>query len=144
MEGREAAAVQAVGVSGMVPAVVCLDADGEPVRPSIQQNDARAFGEVRWFAERFDEDRLFADTGATWNQQLVAPKLLWLARNEPETWIHAERIVGSYEYITERLGAEPYTECNWAIESGLWNVQEEAWLEPVLAAAGVVRAGCVR
>lgn len=137
MEGREASAVRAVGVSGMVPAVVCLDAHGEPVRPSIQQNDVRAYEEVRWFAERFDEDRLFADTGATWNQQLVAPKLLWLARNEPAAWARAERIVGSYEYITERLGAEPYTECNWALESGLWNVQEEAWLEPVLAAAGI-------
>jgi xylulokinase len=136
LSGRDPALVQAVGVSGMVPAVVGLDRSGVPVRPSIQQNDARAHEEVRWFAERFDEDRLFADTGATWNQQLVAPKLLWLHRHEGAEWVNVERIVGSYEYVTEKLGAEPYTECNWALESGLWNVRERSWSGPILEAAG--------
>ncbi len=136
LDGREASAVRAVGVSGMVPAVIGLDERDRPVRPSIQQNDARAHDEVRWFAERFDEDALFARTGATWNQQLVAPKLLWLRRHEPETWSKVRRVTGSYEYITERLGAEPYTESNWAIESGLWDVAGGSWLEEILDAAG--------
>lgn len=130
------AGIRAVGVSGMVPAVIGLDAHGRPVRPSIQQNDARAHEEVRWFADRFDEDELFAATGATWNQQLVAPKLLWLSRHESDAWARVERVTGSYEFITERLGADPYTECNWAIESGLWDVRRESWLEPILEAAG--------
>ena len=42
----------AVGVSGMVPCVVLLDAEGRPLRRSIQQNDARAsveIGELRLY-----------------------------------------------------------------------------------------------
>lgn len=140
LEGRAAAEVRMVGVSGMVPAVIGLDAEGSPVRPSIQQNDGRAHAEVAWFAERFDEDDLFASTGATWNQQVVAPKLLWLARHEPQSWADVVRITGSYEFITERLGAEPYTEMNWAIESGLWDVRAERWLEPILEGAGATSA----
>jgi len=58
---------KAVGVSGMVPALVVLDAAGRPLRLSIQQNDARAVDEIRWFRERFPEDELFSRTGATWN-----------------------------------------------------------------------------
>ena len=34
--------IMAIGVSGMVPAMVLLDANGQPVRASIQQNDARS------------------------------------------------------------------------------------------------------
>src|SRR5215216_7290401 len=38
--------VAAVGVSGMVPTLICLDEEGGPLRPSIQQNDARASREI--------------------------------------------------------------------------------------------------
>lgn len=129
--------VEAVGVSGMVPAVVLLDEDGRPVRPSIQQNDARASEEVAWFAQRFDEDELFSKTGATWNQQLVAPKLRWVQHHEPAAWARVARITGSYEYVTERLGADPYVESNWALESGLWSAVERRWLGDVMDAAGI-------
>src|ERR1700675_70957 len=39
--GIDAAEISAIGVTGMLPAVVLLDADGALLRPSIQQSDAR-------------------------------------------------------------------------------------------------------
>jgi len=33
--------VRGIGVAGMVPALICLDEAGRPLRPSTQQNDAR-------------------------------------------------------------------------------------------------------
>ncbi|MDR7422510.1 MAG: FGGY family carbohydrate kinase [Armatimonadota bacterium] len=131
---RDASGVRALGVSGMVPTLLLLDAAGAPIRRSIQQNDARAVDEIRFFKEQFSEDELFRCTGATWNQQVIPPKLLWLRRNEPESWRRMSRLCGSYEYLTGRLtGAPAYAEANWALESGMWNVLEEAWLKPVLA-----------
>ena len=44
--GRAGGDVRGIGVSGMAPALVCLDEAGRPLRPSIQQNDARAADEV--------------------------------------------------------------------------------------------------
>ncbi|MDR7518753.1 MAG: FGGY family carbohydrate kinase [Armatimonadota bacterium] len=129
---RNASGVKALGVSGMVPALLLLDAAGAPVRRSIQQNDARAVDEIRFFKEHFSEDELFRCTGATWNQQVIPPKLLWLRRNEPESWRRVRRLCGSYEYVTGRLTGAAYTEANWALESGMWDVLEEAWLKPVL------------
>jgi len=140
LDGRDARSVRAVGVAGMVPAIVGLDEHGRPVRPSIQQNDARATEEIDWFASRFDEDELFARTGATWNQQLVAPKLRWLRRHESAEWGRAVRVTGSYEFVTGLLGAEPYTESNWALESGMWDVEAGRWLEPVLELTGADEA----
>src|SRR3990170_5010287 len=47
--GRDAGDVAAVGVSGMVPTIVLLDAADRVLRPSIQQNDARAIDEIGFF-----------------------------------------------------------------------------------------------
>ncbi len=131
------AGVAAVAVSGMVPALVLLDDEGRVLRPAIQQNDARHAEEIAWFKARFPEDELFAHTGATWNQQVIPPKLLWIKRHEPEVFRRIRRIAGSYEYVTGRLGGPVYLEANWALESALWSEKERRWLGEVLALVGL-------
>jgi xylulokinase len=121
--------IAALGVAGMVPALILVDAEGAPVRPSIQQNDARATDEIRWLREHYPEDELFRRTGATWNQQVVPPKILWLKRHEPQRWARAVRVTGSYEYVTWRMTGVPYVEANWALESGLWDPRKGEWIE---------------
>ncbi len=125
--------VRAVAVSGMVPALVLLDEAGRVLRPSIQQNDARHAEEIAWFKAHFPEDELFLHTGATWNQQVIPPKLLWIKRHEPEVFRRIRRISGSYEYVTGLLGGPEYLEANWALESALWSEKERRWLGEVLA-----------
>ncbi len=133
------ARVAALAVSGMVPALVLLDEEGEVLRPSIQQNDARHTEEIAWFKDRFPEDELFSHTGATWNAQVIPPKLLWIKRHEPEVFKNIRRLSGSYEYVTWRLGGKgpEYLEANWALESALWSEKERRWLEEVLVLVGL-------
>jgi xylulokinase len=130
--------IGAIGVSGMVPALVMLDAAGQPVRRSIQQNDARAAAEVEELTRELDQARLYARTGGFTNQQQIAPRLRWVERHEPEAWQRARTILGSYDYITARLtGIDPHScsvELNWAIESGFFDLREERWLPDLLAA----------
>ena len=40
--GVNATSVAGIGVSGMVPTLILIDGNGNALRPSIQQNDARA------------------------------------------------------------------------------------------------------
>jgi sugar (pentulose or hexulose) kinase len=61
--GVQASEVQAVGVSGMVPAVVLLGADGQLLRPSIQQSDGRCAQEVQALRAAFDEAAFTRRTG---------------------------------------------------------------------------------
>lgn len=130
--GRDPSAVAAVGISGMVPALILLDYEGRPVRQSIQQNDARAVEEIHFFRERIPEGELFQRAGATWNQQVIPPKLRWIRQHEPDAWRKVRRVCGSYEYVTSRLTGAAYTEANWALESGMWDALAERWLTPVL------------
>jgi xylulokinase len=123
---------KAVGVSGMVPALVLLDVSGRPVRPSIQQNDARATEDIRWFRGCLSDDELFSQTGATWNSQVLPPKIRWVQRHEPGVWSNTRRICGSYEYVTSRLTGAEYAEANWALESAMWDVRRRQWIPGLL------------
>jgi xylulokinase len=89
------AAVQAVGVTGMLPAVILLDAAGRPLRRSIQQNDARATAELDAYRAAMDEAEFLSLTGTGYSQQLVGPKLMWLRRHEPDIFAQAKTVLGA-------------------------------------------------
>ena len=123
--------VAAVGVSGMVPTVIVLDGSGEPLYPSIQQNDARAVQEIADFISAVDPAAVLARTGSAITQQSVGPKLLWLRRHYSEQMARAAHVLGSYDYIVYRLTGELSAERNWALESGLFDLAREDW-DPAL------------
>jgi xylulokinase len=138
--GINAGGIAAVGVSGMVPAVVLTDGDGFAVRPSIQQNDARAVAEIAEQRRLTDEQDILRRTGSAITQQSVGPKLLWLRRHEPETLRRAARVMGSYDYLARRLTAAWSIERNWALESGLFDLHREDWDDDLLRLATIDRA----
>jgi xylulokinase len=127
-------AVAMVGVSGMVPALLCLDGAGRVLRPSIQQNDARTEAEIEWLRGGLPAADFFAATGQPLSQQLVLPRLLWLRTHEPEVHRRIRRVLGSYDWITHRLTGEWSLERNWALESGFWDARHRGWYAPALAA----------
>ncbi len=132
--GVDPAAVQAVATTGMVPAVVCLDVNLQPVRRPILQNDARATSEIAELTGRIDGRDMLARTGSALTQQSLAPTLLWLKRNEPESFSRTKHVVGSYDYVLIALGAPPHVEENWALESGLYTIDGERYVPGIEAA----------
>ncbi|NLY56172.1 MAG: FGGY-family carbohydrate kinase [Firmicutes bacterium] len=129
--------VKAISASGMVPALVILDEAGNPLRNSIQQNDARTFEEIAELKAELDEEEFFRLTGGSINQQNIPPRLLWLYKHEPEVMAKARLLMGSYDYITYKLTGKYSLERNWALESGMYDVHQEQWIPWVLAAAKI-------
>ncbi|NBC28554.1 MAG: carbohydrate kinase [Spirochaetes bacterium] len=119
--------IAALACSGMVPTLIPVDSAGQAVRHSIQQNDARATREIQAWKRRIDEDAYFERTGNTINQQLIFPKLEWLRAHEPANIARAVMMMGSYDYISYRLTGVPVVEENWALESGLWMLEQHEW-----------------
>lgn len=138
--GIEAKQVAAVGVSGMVPTIVLLDANGQVLRPSIQQNDARAHQEIAEFKAQVDEVDVLRRTGSAITQQSIGPKLRWLRRHEPAVMAQAAWVMGSYDFIVHRLTGQLSLERNWALESGLYDLYREDWDDDLLALATIDRA----
>jgi xylulokinase len=134
--GAAAGDVAGVSASGMVPAVLLLGANGEPLGRALLQNDARAVREIDEIATAVSDLDLVELTGSALTQQSVAPTLLWFAHHAPDVRAAVRSLAGSYDWMLRRMGAEPHVERNWALESGLFTLAGEP-LAPVLDAAGV-------
>jgi xylulokinase len=136
-QGETHGRVKAISTSGMVPALVILDETGNPIRNSIQQNDARTYSEIAYLKEKFDAVKFFKATGGSINQQNIPPRLLWLYKHEPETMRRAKTFMGSYDYITYKMTGKFSLERNWALESGMYDVNSRTWLPWVLQETGI-------
>lgn len=126
--------IVAVGVSGMVPAIVLLDEANQPLRPTIQQNDARAVTELEEVSRNLNQEEVYRRCGSYTNSQHVLPRLLWVQRHEPFVWQRVRWVMGSYDYITLQLTGRHSLEMNWAVESGLYDIREQAWIPEYLGA----------
>jgi xylulokinase len=120
--GATNADVAALSISGTAPAVVICDQDGTPLRRAILQNDVRATHEIRELQRSLEHLDLLQLTGSILSQQSVAPTVLWLARNEPALWSRTVSVQGSYDWLACHFGASPHVEQNWALESGLYDL----------------------
>lgn len=137
--GVQAKRITGIGVSGMVPTTILVGPQGQPIRRSIQQNDARSHVEIEYFKSQLEEADVFRRTGAAVTQQSIGPKLLWLSKHEPENLQRATWVMGSYDYINFLLCGQPSIEQNWALESGLYNLERRDWDDDLLALSNISR-----
>lgn len=141
--GVKSTEITGLAASGMVPAVILLDDQGNVLRRAILQNDSRAVEEIDELArelEAKDFDSL-TRTGSALTQQSVAPTWRWLVRHEPDVARKARALVGSYDWMAIALGATIHVESNWALESGLYELSGER-AEEVIASAGLPDSMC--
>ena len=125
--------IRCIGVSGMVPALVLLDRNGNVLRPAIQYNDSRAVTQLQLFTQERTNSGFFQITGANPSVQSVGPKLVWIRENEPEIWDQVSSIMGSYDYINYFLTGELSVERNWALESGLMDLSSQTWSKEMIS-----------
>lgn len=128
--------LKAIALTGMVPALVLLDEDMAPIRPSIQQNDMRTKEELDELRLLLDDDEVFSKTGSAINSQHILPRLMWLRRHETSAFSRTRHICGSYDYIGYVLTGSLHVEENWALESGMYAIRERRWCSDMLEKAG--------
>jgi xylulokinase len=127
-----------IGLSGQMHGLVTLDSSDRVLRPALLWNDQRTAAE----AEEI-EARLGGVAGlveATGNRALTgftAPKLLWMARHEPELHARIESVLLPKDYVRLRLCGERATDVTDASGTLWFDVGERVWSERVLSALEV-------
>jgi xylulokinase len=116
--GIAADEIAGIGVAGMLPALVLLDDRGRLLRRSIQQSDGRCAVEVEELRAEIDQEAFVRVAGNGINQQLIACKLRWIEKHQPDVFRRIATVFGSYDYINFRLTGERRIEQNWALEAG--------------------------
>lgn len=132
---RAVAAVRGIGLSGQQHGAVLLDGGGRVLRPCILWNDVRASAECAVFEQRFPDSR--AVTGNIAMPGFTAPKLLWVARHEPEAFRATRHVLLPKAWLRYRLTGEMIEEMSDA-SGTLWlDVGQRQWSEAALAATGL-------
>ncbi|MET0830815.1 MAG: FGGY family carbohydrate kinase, partial [Acidimicrobiia bacterium] len=98
--------VEAVGLTGQMHGSVLLDEAGDVVRPAILWNDQRTAAECAEIRRLVGAERLIQVTGNDALTGFTAPKLLWVARHEPDNWARVATILLPKDYVRFRLTGE--------------------------------------
>ena len=123
---------RAIGLSGQMHGLVVLDAEDRVLRPAILWNDQRTAPECVEIEERVGLERLIALTGNRALTGFTAPKLLWLRRNEPDTYAQIAHVLLPKDYVRFRLNGERAIDAADASGTLLFDVAHRRWSDDVL------------
>jgi xylulokinase len=132
------AAVRAVGLSGQMHGATLLDAQDRPLRPAILWNDGRSAEECLELERREPSSR--AITGNIMMPGFTAPKLLWVARHEPEIFRRTACVLLPKDYVRLRLTEDKVSDMSDAAGTGWLDVGRRDWSDAMLAATDLSRA----
>ena len=137
LAAQSLAGVRAIGLSGQMHGATLLDVKGDVLRPCILWNDTRAHEE----ALELDDDPMFRRiTGNIVFAGFTAPKLVWVARHEPQVFERVARVLLPKDYLRLWLTGEAVAEMSDAAGTSWLDTGARDWSDELLAATGLSRA----
>lgn len=125
-------AVRGIGLSGQMHGATLLDERGRPLRPGILWNDGRSADAGLEIERR--EPRSREITGNLAMAGFTAPKLVWIAENEPDVFSKTAKVLLPKDYVRFRLTGGYVSEMSDS-SGTLWlDVAKRQWSDEMLEA----------
>lgn len=110
----------------------------EKVLKTISWQDNRSGKEMDELGKIIGIEAFYRMTGLPLNTTWIITKILWLRKNEPETWKKVRRIVQVQDYFLRRLGADDYyIDYPDACLYGCYDSSAHQWQEELMKIAGI-------
>ncbi len=129
------AEVVAIGLSGQQHGATLLDGSGEVLRPAILWNDGRCALECRDLLEMVPD--FTARCANIPMPGFTAPKLLWVARHEPEIFARIAKVLLPKDYVRYRMTGAAVSDMSDAAGTLWLDVAHRRWDDTLLAATGL-------
>jgi xylulokinase len=124
-----------IGVSGQQHGLVCLDLSDRPVRAAKLWNDTTTARECAELTRKVGgADRVRELTGNQFLPGYTAPKIVWLAAHERESYARTARMCLPHDYLNLWLTGEFITEAGDASGTAYFDVRARRYSDAVLAA----------
>jgi len=131
----DASEIAAIGITHQRESFVCLNEQGNPLRPAILWLDSRAGKQV---AEH-GSDKVFEITGKPPNPTPGFYKMLWLRENEPSALDRAAKVLDVHAFLVHRLTGQYKTSWATADPLGLVDMRSFDWSDELLGMVGLTR-----
>jgi len=131
------AQIRGIGLSGQMHGAVLLDAQDRVLRPAILWNDMRSVIECAELTER--APRLHQIAGNLAMPGFTAPKLMWVARHEPDIFKQLACVLLPKDYVRLQLTGEKAMDPSDAAGTLWLDVARRDWSDELLDACGLSR-----
>ncbi|WP_288900379.1 xylulokinase [uncultured Sneathiella sp.] len=133
---KEYRSIKGIGISGHMHGATCLDKAGDVIRPCILWNDTRAAKE----AAELDNMADFRDlSGNIVFPGFTAPKLMWMARHEPNNFARVATVLLPKDYLVYWLTGRLVTDMSDAAGSSWLEVGKRHWSDTLIRSSGMRR-----
>ena len=130
--------VEAISLSTQGGTVVPTDKEGNPLRPSIVWNDARAKKERALFLEEVGDDAtMYGLSGWHLGKGLPALLIRWLRDNEPEIFEKTDLFLTVPDYVALKMTGIPAVDFSNAGINQLCDIQKKAYDAKILDFCGI-------
>lgn len=127
--------VKAIGLSGQMHGTTLLDKQRNVLRPAILWNDGRCGAECHWLEEQVAQARSI--TGNLIMPGFTAPKLVWVARHEPDIFRQIDKVLLPKDYLRLRMTGELASDMSDAAGTLWLDVARRRWSDDMLSACGL-------
>src|SRR5215472_13388016 len=124
--------IAAIGLSGQMHGVVCLDKANLILRPALLWCDQRSQAQCDWITSKVGADRLIKLVSNPALTGFSAPKLLWVRDNEPEIYKRMAHFLLPKDYVRFRLTGEFSTDVSDASGTLLFDVTHRRWCKELI------------
>jgi xylulokinase len=132
---KEFAGVKAVGLSGQMHGATLLGRGDKVLRPAILWNDGRSGAECAELERRVPNLRTIAGNIAM--PGFTAPKLLWVARHEPDIFAEVRKVLLPKDYLRLRMCGDYASDMSDSSGTLWMDVGARNWSGELLAATGL-------
>ncbi len=129
--------IRAIGFTGQMHGLCCLDREGKPLTNLIPWADVRAGEQAQKLGAKIGSHELYEKTGCPPLFIYVAPKILWVKENLPEVFAKTRKFVTAQDYVVFKIFGDYYTNPSLASGSQLLNIRNVDWDSTVLEAVGI-------
>ena len=131
--------IEAIGLTGQMHGLVLLDEAGEVLRPAILWNDQRCQAQCDEIHQRVGKERFIQISGNVALTGFTAPKILWVAENEPEIYSRVRHVLLPKDYIRYKLTGEFAMDKADGSGTVLFDLKARDWSEELLTTLNIPR-----
>ncbi len=136
--GRRWSSIHAIGLSGQMHGAVLLSKQDQVLRPAILWNDTRSDAECRQLTAKVSD--LHSVAGNMAMPGFTAPKLLWIARHEPEIFRQTACVLLPKDYLRLCISGEKVSDMSDAAGTLWLDVARRDWSDMLLEACHLDRS----
>lgn len=124
----EPSAIAGLGFSAQGETLICVDAEGKPLRNAIVWMDSRPAAEAEELVDFFKDVDVYGITGQvdivpTW----PASKILWIKHHEPEVFDRTAKFLLIEDYFIYRLTGEYVAEGSLLCSTVYWDINRKCY-----------------